>query len=68
MQTRKDEHEALKDAVEMAVLSMVHHPHIVHLYSCLTDMVEVPVTGAACCAVLTVLCLLPEVGCCFVHA
>ena len=31
----------MKDAIEMAVLSMVHHPNIVALYSCLTDMVEV---------------------------
>jgi hypothetical protein len=37
----KDERGAMQDAVEMAVLSMVHHPNIVQLYSCLTDMVEV---------------------------
>jgi hypothetical protein len=37
----KDERGSMQDAVEMAVLSMVHHPNIVQLYSCLTDMVEV---------------------------
>jgi hypothetical protein len=33
--------QALKDAVEMAVLSSVQHPNIVQMYACLTDMVEV---------------------------
>ncbi|KAI8470351.1 MAG: hypothetical protein J3K34DRAFT_521472 [Monoraphidium minutum] len=37
---RQEEREALKDAVEMAVLSMVQHPNIVALYAALTDMVE----------------------------
>ncbi|KAI8466889.1 MAG: hypothetical protein J3K34DRAFT_460676 [Monoraphidium minutum] len=39
---RQSEREALKDAVEMAVLSTVNHPNIVQVYSCLTDMVEMP--------------------------
>lgn len=38
---RSNEKEALKDAVEMAVLSTVHHPNIVQVFACLTDMVEV---------------------------
>lgn len=38
---RSTEREAMKDAVEMAVLSTVHHPNIVSVYACLTDMVEV---------------------------
>jgi hypothetical protein len=33
--------QAMKDAVEMAVLSSVTHPNIVSVYSCMTDMVEV---------------------------
>ncbi|KIZ06401.1 putative serine/threonine-protein kinase pats1 [Monoraphidium neglectum] len=41
MHTRKNEREAMKDAVEMAVLSSVQHPNIVSVYSCLTDMVEI---------------------------
>ena len=36
-----DERRALQGAVEAAVLSMVHHPNIVQLYACLTDMVAV---------------------------
>ncbi|KAI8462306.1 MAG: hypothetical protein J3K34DRAFT_527838 [Monoraphidium minutum] len=38
--SRSSEHEAMRDAVEMAVLSSVQHPNIVSVYSCLTDMVE----------------------------
>jgi hypothetical protein len=41
MHARKNEREAMKDAVEMAVLSSVQHPNIVSVYSCLTDMVDV---------------------------
>jgi hypothetical protein len=41
MHSRKNEREAMKDAVEMAVLSSVQHPNIVSVYSCLTDMVDV---------------------------
>jgi hypothetical protein len=37
---RQSEREAMKDAVEMAVLSSVSHPNVVSLYACLNDMVE----------------------------
>lgn len=40
MYTRATEQDAMKDAVEMAVLSAVAHPNIVQLYACLADMVE----------------------------
>jgi len=38
---RQNEREAMKDAVEMAVLSTVHHQNIVSLYACFTEMVEI---------------------------
>lgn len=38
--TREHQREAMKDAVEMAVLSHIRHPGIVSVYSCFTDMVE----------------------------
>ena len=38
--SRSCEREAMKDAVEMAVLSSVQHPNIVSVYSCMTDMIE----------------------------
>jgi hypothetical protein len=41
MYRRSTEHEAMKDAVEMAVLSAATHPNIVQVFRCLTDMVEV---------------------------
>ncbi|GBF87377.1 hypothetical protein Rsub_00088 [Raphidocelis subcapitata] len=37
---RSSERDAVKDAVEMAVLSCVHHPNIVSLYTCITDCIE----------------------------
>lgn len=37
---REHQREAMKDAVEMAVLSHIRHPGIVSVYSCFTDMVE----------------------------
>jgi hypothetical protein len=46
MPARNSEHEALQVATEMAVLSTVHHPNIVSVYSCLTDMIEAPGAGA----------------------
>jgi hypothetical protein len=42
MNSRHSDSEAVSDAMEMAVLSSVQHPNIVQVYSCLTDMVEVP--------------------------
>ena len=39
--------EAVGDAVEMAVLSSVSHPHVVQVFCCLTDVVEEPRSGAA---------------------
>ncbi|KIZ07069.1 Proto-oncogene tyrosine-protein kinase LCK [Monoraphidium neglectum] len=36
-----DQRSAMKDAMEMAVLSHVRHPGIVTVYDCLTDVVEV---------------------------
>ena len=30
----------MKDALEMALLTSVSHPYIIHVYSCFTDMVE----------------------------
>lgn len=36
-----DQRSAMKDAVEMAVLSHVRHPGVVTVYECLTDVVEV---------------------------
>ncbi|GBF87615.1 hypothetical protein Rsub_00326 [Raphidocelis subcapitata] len=37
---RAQQREAMKDAVEMAVLSHIRHPGIVSVYSCFTDCVE----------------------------
>jgi hypothetical protein len=42
MYQRSTEQEAMKDAVEMAVLSAVQHPNLVQVFACLTDMVEEP--------------------------
>lgn len=42
MHARSTESEAVSDAMEMAVLSSVVHPNIVQVFSCLTDMVELP--------------------------
>jgi hypothetical protein len=41
MYERGSEQEAMMDAVEMAVLSAVSHPHVIQVFSCLTEMVEV---------------------------
>ncbi|KAI8469551.1 MAG: hypothetical protein J3K34DRAFT_279356 [Monoraphidium minutum] len=41
LRSRGGEQEALKDAVEMAVLSAAAHPNVVQAYACLTDMVDV---------------------------
>ncbi|KAI8471495.1 MAG: hypothetical protein J3K34DRAFT_468267, partial [Monoraphidium minutum] len=38
MHARVDDGEAVSDAMEIAVLSSVHHPNIVQLYSCLLGM------------------------------
>ncbi|GBF94658.1 hypothetical protein Rsub_07394 [Raphidocelis subcapitata] len=40
MHLRGCEAEAVMDAVEMAVMSAVSHPHVVQVYACLTEMVE----------------------------
>ena len=40
LDARTAQREAMKDAVEMAVLSHIRHPGIVSVYSCFTDMVE----------------------------
>ena len=40
MYARQHERQAMKDALEMAVLTTLSHPHIVQMYSCLTNMVE----------------------------
>jgi hypothetical protein len=40
MYQRGTEQEAMMDAVEMAVLSAVSHPHIIQVFTCLTEMVE----------------------------
>lgn len=45
MYLRSDDREAMRDAVEMAVLSSVQHPNIVQVYSCLTNMAEVSICG-----------------------
>jgi len=42
MNARNSDSEAVSDAMEMAVLSSIQHPNIVQVFSCLTDMVEVP--------------------------
>jgi hypothetical protein len=40
MYARQHERHAMKDALEMAVLTTLSHPNIVQMYSCLTNMVE----------------------------
>jgi serine/threonine protein kinase len=40
MYARQHERQAMKDALEMALLTSVSHPFIIHVYSCFTDMVE----------------------------
>ena len=40
MYARQHERQAMKDALEMAVLTSVSHPNIIQVYSCFTDMVE----------------------------
>mmetsp|Transcript_16992 Transcript_16992/g.50930 ORF Transcript_16992/g.50930 Transcript_16992/m.50930 type:complete len:923 (-) Transcript_16992:424-3192(-) len=40
MYARQHERQAMKDALEMALLTTVSHPFIIQVYSCLTDMVE----------------------------
>ncbi|KAI8467829.1 MAG: kinase-like domain-containing protein [Monoraphidium minutum] len=40
MPSRHDEAEAMRDTLEMAVLSSVAHPNVVQVYACLTNMVE----------------------------
>eukprot|EP00201_Polytomella_parva_P010422 CAMPEP_0175058822 /NCGR_PEP_ID=MMETSP0052_2-20121109/12069_1 /TAXON_ID=51329 ORGANISM="Polytomella parva, Strain SAG 63-3" /NCGR_SAMPLE_ID=MMETSP0052_2 /ASSEMBLY_ACC=CAM_ASM_000194 /LENGTH=934 /DNA_ID=CAMNT_0016324261 /DNA_START=67 /DNA_END=2867 /DNA_ORIENTATION=- len=40
MYARQHERQAMKDALEMAVLTTVSHPHIIQVFSCFTDMVE----------------------------
>jgi hypothetical protein len=41
MSGRATEQDAMKDAVEMAVLSSIQHPNIVQVFTCLTDCVDV---------------------------
>ncbi|KAG1660577.1 hypothetical protein FOA52_005113 [Chlamydomonas sp. UWO 241] len=40
MHARSHVRQAMKDALEMALLTTVSHPFIVQVYSCFTDMVE----------------------------
>mmetsp|Transcript_11081 Transcript_11081/g.19260 ORF Transcript_11081/g.19260 Transcript_11081/m.19260 type:complete len:904 (+) Transcript_11081:107-2818(+) len=40
MYARQHERQAMKDALEMAVLTTVSHPNITQVYNCFTDMVE----------------------------
>ena len=40
MYARQHERQAMKDALEMAVLTTVSHPNIIQVFSCFTDMVE----------------------------
>jgi len=40
MYARQHERQAMKDALEMAVLTTVSHPNIVQVYNCFTDMIE----------------------------
>lgn len=40
MYARQHERQTMKDALEMAVLTTVAHPHIIQVYACFTDMVE----------------------------
>ncbi|MEW5311275.1 MAG: hypothetical protein WDW38_003003 [Sanguina aurantia] len=40
MYARQHERQAMKDALEMAVLTTVSHPNIIQVYDCFTDMVE----------------------------
>jgi hypothetical protein len=40
MYARQFERQAMKDALEMAVLTTVSHPNIIQVYNCFTDMVE----------------------------
>ncbi|KIZ05453.1 Cyclic GMP-binding protein C [Monoraphidium neglectum] len=49
MSANMDDSARSAAAMEMAVLSVVHHPNVVQLYSCLTDMVEVPAAPQAGC-------------------
>ena len=34
------ERQTMKAALEMAVLSNVRHPNVIHVYCCMADMVE----------------------------
>lgn len=40
MYARQHERQAMKDALEMAVLTSVSHPNIIQVYNCFTNMVE----------------------------
>lgn len=40
MYARQQERQAMKDALEMAVLTTVSHPNIIQVYNCFADMVE----------------------------
>lgn len=40
MYIRQHDRQAMKDAMEMAILMSVRHPNIIQVYTCLTDMVE----------------------------
>jgi hypothetical protein len=40
MYAQKQERQAMKDALEMAVLTCVSQPNIIQVYTCYTDMVE----------------------------
>lgn len=47
MYARQHERQAMKDALEMAVLTTVSHPNIIQVYNCFTDMVEDASTSGA---------------------
>lgn len=40
MYARQHERQAMKDALEMAVLTSVSHPNIIQVYNCFTNMLE----------------------------
>jgi hypothetical protein len=40
MYNRQHERQLMKDAIEIAVLMNISHPHIVALYTCMVDMVQ----------------------------
>jgi hypothetical protein len=61
MYARQHERQAMKDALEMAVLTSVSHPNIIQVYSCFTDMVED--AGETCLCLGTCVCVCWGVVC-----